>query len=94
MNREQALKYGVKPELYKDFQEEYNTEMNKRAREMAVNGEGGAAAPALAKLREAIGSMLRLIDDPARLRLILNNINRHYSQYVQESGEKGGAECP
>ncbi len=94
MNREQALKYGVKPELYKDFQEEYNTEMNKRAREMAVKSEGGAAAPALAKLREAIGSMLRLIDDPARLRLILNNINRHYAQYVQESGEKGGAECP
>lgn len=81
MNREQAFDFGVKQELYKDFQEQYNRDLNKRAREISERREGGKTALAVEYLRDAIGAMVRLIDDPARLSAILQDVNSQYYRH-------------
>lgn len=84
MNKEQAMSYGVREDAYRDFQEHVSRDVNKRARELAERRKGGETAFAVAELHTAINAMVRMIHDPDRLRVILNNVNRSYAQYTQE----------
>lgn len=84
MNREQALNFGVKQELYKEFQEQYNRDLNKRARDISERREGGKTALAVEYLRDAIGAMVRLIDDADTLQRLLASVNRTYSGYIYQ----------
>lgn len=81
MNKEQALSYGVREDAYRDFQEHVSRDVNKRARELAERRKGGETAFAVAQIREAIGAMVRLIDDPARLSAILQDVNSQYYRH-------------
>lgn len=106
MNREEAMSYGVREDAYRAFQEHCNRDARKMAARMVEEAHGRETAPAApfpAEIRRAIVSMLQLINDPARLSLILSNVNRHYQSYKTEQGHgqeppekagKGASGCP
>lgn len=88
MNKEQAMSYGVREEAYREFQEHVSRDVNKRAREIAERREGGEAAFALAMTRDAIKTMIALIDDLPTLQRMLTSVNRTYSDYVYRQQQK------
>ena len=104
MNKEQAMRYGVREDAYRAFQDHVNRDINKRAREIAERREGGETAFALGMTRDAIKTMIALIDDLPTLQRMLTSVNRTYSDYVYRQQQKaesttetasgGAAECP
>lgn len=80
MNKQEIIAFGVPEDKIQAFQAAYWKDLHKVAERMAKQ----QAANESRDMLEAIASMLRLIPDPVRLRQILNNVNRHYAQYLQD----------
>ena len=92
MKKTELLEYGIPEEKIPAFHVAYWADVKKTAVRMVEEGKGQEAvpAPSPASVRDAIHAMLRLIDDPARLALILSNVNRHYQLY--QNGETENAQ--
>ncbi len=88
MKKSELIEYGIPMEKTGEFQRVYWQDVRKQAARMVEEAKGQEAAPSTAAMREAIASMVRLIPDPERLGMILNNVNRHYSTYMQEERER------
>lgn len=88
MRKSDILAFGVPEERIKEFQAAYWADLHKVAQRLSnVSADQRQDTEARALL-EAITAMLRLIDDPERLRTILNNVNRNFAQYTQDQREK------
>jgi len=88
MNKQQAMSYGVTENAYRMFQEHYNRDVNKRSQEIAQRHVDGETAYALGLTREAIASMIALIDDVPTLQRMLTSVNRIYSDYIYKQQHK------
>lgn len=92
MKREQLISFGIRADKLRAFMDEYWKDVHKEAKRQ-INSQPDPAQAT----REAITTMIGLIDDPKRLQMILKCINRHYNDYTQEQLQKaqeGGSECP
>lgn len=88
MKRSDVLALGVPEEKLKEFQARYWEDVHKCvSNRMEVYVTDRKSADEACNLLEAITAMVKLIPDPVRLRMILNNVNRHYAQYVQDQRE-------
>ena len=88
MKRSDVLALGVPEEKIKEFQARYWEDVHKCAEKRAgVNAVDQKGADETHSLLEAITAMVKLMPDPVRLRMILNNVNRHYSQYTHDQRE-------
>lgn len=97
MKKAELMEYGIPEEKIRAFNTVYWADVKKAAVRMVQEGKAqeAAEAPSPAAVREAIFAVLRLIADPARLGVILSNVNRHYQQYQNEQrGETGNAQKP
>lgn len=88
MKREQIIAFGVPEERIREFQAAYWADLHKCAQRMAADNTDQQTADEARSLLEAITAMVKLMPDPERLKLVLNNVNRHYAQYTQGQREK------
>lgn len=109
MNKEQAMGYGVREEVYREFQDHVNRDVNKRAWELVEKSKAGENAFPVKQIREAISAMIALVDDVNTLQKTLTSVNRIYSDYLYrqrmtaennqeatsatETGAGGAADC-
>lgn len=84
MKKAELMEYGIPEAKIRAFNEVYWNDVRKQAARMVEEAKGQETAPSTASMREAIAAMVRLIPDPVRLNLILNNVNRHYQSYTNE----------
>ena len=89
MKKAELMEYGIPEEKIRAFNTAYWADVKKAAVRMLEEENGQEGTPSPAAVRGAICAMLRLINDPARLTLILSNVNRHYQLY--QNGETGNA---
>lgn len=90
MKREQLIAYGIPADKIKEFMGEYWKDVAKQAQHKAKS-----QPDPVRDTRQAIATMVGLIDDPKRLQMILKCINRHYNDYTQEQPQtaaKGAVE--
>lgn len=83
MKKAELMEYGIKAENIRAFQVSYWNDVKKQAARMVEESKGQKTAPA-APIREAIYAMVRVIDDPARLSMILTNVNRQHQNYLND----------
>ena len=84
MKKAELMEYGIPEAKIRAFNEVYWNDVRKQAARMVEEAKGQDAAPSTASMREAIAAMVRVIPDPVRLSMILNNVNRHYQNYMNE----------
>lgn len=90
MKKAELMEYGIPEAKIRAFNEVYWNDVRKQAARMVEETKGQEAAPSTASMREAIAAMVRVIPDPVRLSMILNNVNHHYQIYTNEqNGVKG-----
>lgn len=90
MKKAELMEYGIPEAKIRAFNEVYWNDVRKQAARMVEEAKGQDTAPTTASMREAIAAMVRVIHDPVRLSMILNNVNRHYQNYTNEqNGVKG-----
>lgn len=90
MKKAELMEYGIPETKIRAFNEVYWNDVRKQAARMVEEAKGQEAATSTASMREAIAAMVRVIPDPVRLSMILNNVNRHYQYYTNEqNGVKG-----
>ena len=103
MKKAELISYGIPEDKICSFQDAYWADVKKQAVRMAKVDKGQETAPTPSAIRDAIIAMVRLISDPARLSLILSNVNRHYQFFKSEqdnsgkqpaTAQKGDSECP
>lgn len=95
MKKAELMEYGIPEAKIRAFNEAYWNDVRKQAARMVEEAKGQEAAPSTASMREAIAAMVRVIPDPVRLCMILNNVNRHYQNYTNEqNGVKGNQNTP
>lgn len=95
MKKADLMEYGIPEAKIRAFNEVYWNDVRKQAARMVEEAKGQDAAPSTASIREAIAAMMRVIPDPVRLSMILNNVNRHYQNYTNEqNGVKGNQNTP
>lgn len=93
MKKAELMEYGIPEAKIRAFNEVYWNDVRKQAARMVEEAKGQDAAPSTASMREAIAAMVRVIPDPVRLSMILNNVNRHYQNYTNEqNGVKGNTQ--
>ena len=92
MKKAELMEYGIPEAKIRAFNEVYWNDVRKQAARMVEEAKGQDAAPSTASMREAIAAMVRVIPDPVRLSLILNNVNRHYQSYTNEQNGVNGSE--
>lgn len=91
MKKAELMQYGIPEAKIRAFNEVYWNDVRKQAARMVEEAKGQDAAPSTASMCEAIAAMVRVIPDPVRLSMILNNVNRHYQNYTNEqNGVNGG----
>ncbi|MBQ7785911.1 MAG: hypothetical protein IJ381_07175 [Clostridia bacterium] len=88
MRKSDILAFGVPEERIKEFQAAYWADLHKVSRRLSAANTNQHQDTEARALLEAITAMLKLIDDPERLRMILSNVNRHFAQYTQVQREK------
>lgn len=88
MRKSDILAFGVPEERIKEFQAAYWADLHKVAQRLSAANTDRRQDTEARALLEAITAMLKLIDDPERLRMILSNVNRHFAQYTQVQREK------
>lgn len=97
MNKDEVLSLGVKEARYREFQEMYSRDVNRAAKREAAMGGGTDGTrrgqEEAEQIRAAIASMLPMIRDTARLRFLLEAVNRqfHYQGREEERKQKGAA---
>ena len=91
MKKAELMQYGIPEAKIRAFNEVYWNDVRKQAARMVEEAKGQDAAPSTASMREAIAAMVRVIPDPVRLSLILNNVNRHYQSYTNEQNGVNGS---
>lgn len=84
MKKAELMEYGIPEAKIRAFNEVYWNDVRKQAARMVEEAKGQDAAPSTASMREAIAAMVRVIPDPVRLSMILNNVNRHYQSYTND----------
>lgn len=95
MKKADLMEYGIPEAKIRAFNEVYWNDVRKQAARMVEEAKGQEATPSTASMREAIAAMVRVIPDPVRLSMILNNVNRHYQIYTNEqNGVKGNQNTP
>lgn len=89
MKKAELMEYGIPEEKIRAFNTAYWADVKKAAVRMLEEENGQEGTPSPAAVRSAICAMLRLIHDPARLVVILSNVNRHYhlAQEEQRNGK-------
>lgn len=93
MKKAELMEYGIPEAKIRAFNEVYWNDVRKQAARIVEEAKGQDAAPSTASMREAIAAMVRVIPDPVRLSMILNNVNRHYQNYTNEqNGVKGNTQ--
>ena len=90
MKKAELMEYGIPEAKIRAFNEVYWNDVRKQAARMVEEAKGQDAAPSTASMREAIAAMVRVIPDPVRLSMILNNVNRHYQNYTNEQNGLNG----
>lgn len=88
MRKSDILAFGVPEDRIKEFQAAYWADLHKVAQRLSAANTDQHQDTEARALLEAITAMLKLIDDPERLRMILNNVNRNFAQYTQDQREK------
>ena len=83
MKKAELMEYGIPEAKIRAFNEVYWNDVRKQAARMVEEAKGQDAAPA-ASIRDAISAMLRVIDDPARLSMILTYTNRQHQYYLND----------
>lgn len=95
MKKAELMEYGIPEAKIRAFNEVYWNDVRKQAARMVEEAKGQDAAPSTASMREAIAAMVRVIPDPVRLSMILNNVNRHYQNYTNDqNGVNGSKNAP
>lgn len=84
MRKAELIAYGIHEEKVREFQQVYWADVKKQAAMMAKGDAGQETALPPSAYRQAIASVLRLINDPARLAVILSVVNKHYYQSRNE----------
>ena len=84
MKKSELMEYGIPEAKIRAFNEVYWNDVRKQAARMVEEAKGEEAVPSPASLREAIAAMVNVIPDPARLVMILTNVNRHHQNYLND----------
>lgn len=88
MKKEELTALGIDESHRKEFLRIYWADVRKKADQLLQKKEAKNDAPTAADLRAAIGSIVKLIPDPVRLRRILDHTSIEYNRISRERAEK------